>query len=235
MELKDGSGTGYGKSKSRCRDTTHKQRKKTRHGKVYHQDLQHKDKACYGSLEDACHSTRCTTSHKQHHLPGRQAEHPAQSAADGTASEHDGSLCTHRSSKSDGDGTGHHRSPCVMRTYEALLASYGKQNLGHTMTDVIANNIAHEEHGKPYTYHRIHQIKPVGSVSHKLMGKESFYLTNKPLQEKSCTGCKDTHKQTDEEKKLVVTHMTPAPSEGPCHGIANLDIPVYLIHPVPYF
>ena len=45
------------------------------------------------------------------------------------------------------------------------------------------------------------------------MCQQILDLTDKPLQQQSCTSRKDTDKETDNENKLVVCHVSATPTE----------------------
>ena len=80
-----------------------------------------------------------------------------------------------------------------MGTDVALLAGNGKQNLGHSVADIITHHITHKEHGEPDAHYRVNEVKPVGPRHHELVGEQFLNLPNKPLQQHARAGCEDAY------------------------------------------
>ena len=76
-----------------------------------------------------------------------EPEHATQITANGRTREHNGSLGTHRTTKPDGDGRSNDAAPAVVGLDVALFASYSKENLGDTMSNVVANDTPHKNGG----------------------------------------------------------------------------------------
>ena len=107
VELEDRVGAGDSEGESGRCHARHEQRQKAGHGQVYHQDFEHKDETGNRSLEDASHSTGSSAAHEQHHVLARKPAHLSETAAYGTARQHDRRLRTDTTAKADGNGGGY--------------------------------------------------------------------------------------------------------------------------------
>ena len=220
MELEDGIGARYGKCEPSCSNTRDKQGQETGHRKVYHQHLKHKDKSRNGGLEDTRHSTSSTTTNKQHHVFVTQSTELSQRTAYSTTCQHDRSLSSNTTTKTDGNSGGHNGGPCIVRLDAALLARNGEKNLGDTMPDVITDNIADEEHRQPNAHDRIDEVEPVGTRDGEFLRQQMLYPANEPLQQKSGTSGKDANEEADEQHEGVVGKMPTSPTNEEGYGIS---------------
>ena len=210
VELKDGVGARDGKGKSDGCDAADEQRQQAGHRQVYHQHFEHKDESGNGCLEDTRHGSCGSAAHEQHHVLVAQPTSLTKAAADGTAGQHDGSLCTHTAAKADGNGRSHDGGPGVVRFDAALLAGNGKENLGDAVADVISYNITNEEHRQPNAHDGIDEVEPVGTRDGELVRQQVLYLPDEPLQQKSRASREDADEETDEQHEVLVGQI-PAP------------------------
>ena len=210
VELKDGVGARDGKGESDGCDAADEQRQQAGHRQVYHQHFEHEDEPGNRCLEDTRHSSCCSAPHEQHHVLVAQPTSLTEAAADSTSGQHNGSLCTHTTAKADGNGRSHNGGPGVVRFDAALLAGNGKENLGDAVADVVADDISDEEHRQPNAHDGIDKVEPVGACDGELVRQQVLYLSDEPLQQKSCASREDANEETDEQHEVLVGQV-PAP------------------------
>ena len=116
-----------------------------RHSEVDHQYLNGEDESGYWSLEDSGNSSRSTTTHEQHQRLVVESEELTEVTRYTRTRKHDRSLGTYGTTESDCYGRGKDRRPAVMPLQSALLGTYGIEDSGDTVRDVISHHIFYEE------------------------------------------------------------------------------------------
>ena len=149
-------------SKARRCDTRDENRQHGRHRHVYQQHLDGKDQSCYRGFEDTGDGACSTAAHQRHQHLAVHVEGLSQVGANGRARQHNRSLGTHRTAKTDGDGRSNHRRPTVVRLEPRLIHRDGIEDTGDTVRDIVLDDIPHKERGEVDADDGIDQIEPVG-------------------------------------------------------------------------
>ena len=78
-----------------------------------------------------------------------------------------------------------------------LILGNGKQNLRHTVSDVVLHHILDEKHGYEHTYARIDKVKEVIQFSVKPRGQSVMDIKDRELEGNSCQTARHSDEQSE--------------------------------------
>ena len=180
------------------RDTGDEDGQQRGHGQVDHEHLEGEHQSGDGSLEDAGNGCRGATSHEQHDRFAVHLERLCQVGANGRTREHDGSLGTHRTAETDGDGRSDDRRPAVVAWQSRALRRNGVKNAGDAVRDVVLHHVAHKERGEIDANDGIDQIEPVERRVVESGREQQLDFLDEPVQNKSSHCCKEANGQCEQ-------------------------------------
>ena len=178
-------------------------------------DVMREDQSRDGRLEDAGHGTRRATPHEEHQRAVVQLEDATQVGPDSRARQHDRRLGSHRTTETDGDGTGQDGRPRVVTLDAPLAARDGIKDFSHPVADIVLHHIAHKEARQQDAHHGVHQVEVVGLGRVEMVGQEKLDPMYQLLQQQGGQRRADAHHEAEQEDELPVLDVLLAPSDEP--------------------
>ena len=186
-----------------------------RHRQVDHEHLEGEHHARHGCLEDAGDGGGGTTAHQHHHRLTVELEHLSEVAAYRRTREDDRCLGSHTTAETDGDGGGDDRTPSVVAPQTALLAADGIEDAGDAVTDVVLDDILHEERCQVDADDGEDKVEPVEGLDVETGSEQPFYLADETVEDKGSKGGEKSHHECQCQGKLPVRDILLAPIVQP--------------------
>ena len=117
-------------------------------------------------------------------------------------------LGSHRTTKTNGDGTGNDARPTIVGLDAAPSSRHGVEYLCHAMTDVATYNILDKQHGDEDTDCGKDEIEEVGVFCRKARSEQMLDFSNQGFQHESGQACAYAHHEADHQHDLSFCMVT---------------------------